>query len=72
MRRSQEILDEAKLMLQLAEDEKREGSYGAENWRDYQSLVLRRASEIVRIHADVTIPDGTLVQVSNLDEQERK
>ncbi len=67
-RRAQEIFDEAQLMLRLAEAERADGSYGADNWLAYQELVSRRASDILGIHADSSIADGTLVQVPGYTE----
>lgn len=62
---AQVMVDAAQLMLRLAQAEQGAGSYGADNWLAYQQLVLRRASDVLRIHADTSIADGTLVQVPN-------
>ena len=66
--RAQEIFDTAQLMVRLAEAEQQDESYGADNWLAYQKLVADRASEILKIHADSSISDGTLVQVPGYKE----
>ncbi|WP_455154036.1 hypothetical protein [Cupriavidus campinensis] len=62
-RRVQDIFNEAQLMLRLAESERDDGSYGADNWLAYQEMAFQRASSILKIHADSSIADGALVQV---------
>ncbi|NKA05342.1 hypothetical protein GO279_02361 [Ralstonia solanacearum] len=66
--RALEIFDAAQLMVRLAEEEQQDESYGADNWLAYQKLVADRASEILKIHADTSVADGTLVQVPGYKE----
>ena len=47
----------------LAEAEVRDESFGADNWLEHQKLTLKRATTILSIHNDESIPDGTLVQI---------
>ena len=70
--RAHEIHREATLLLRLAEAEQRDDSYGADNWLEHQMLTLKRATAILAVHNDESIPDGTLVQIPAMIEEEPK
>ncbi|MGU7771538.1 hypothetical protein ACV229_15295 [Burkholderia sp. MR1-5-21] len=70
--KAQDIHRESALLLRLAEAEQRDGSYGADNWLEHQMLTLKRATAILAVHNDESIPDGTLVQIPVMIEEEPK
>ncbi|MFM0209494.1 hypothetical protein PQQ96_19000 [Paraburkholderia sediminicola] len=61
--RTRVIKDDADLWIALAEEEVATGTSGADNWLAHQKLVRNRASAALAVHADVSIADGTLVQL---------
>lgn len=61
--RAQDMHDQSTLLLRLAEEEQRDGSYGVDNWLEHHKLALKRAMAILAVHSDESILDGTLVQI---------
>jgi hypothetical protein len=62
-RNAEDARSEAALLVELAEVEILDESFGANNWLRHQKLTLKRADTILSIHNDESIPDGTLVQI---------
>jgi hypothetical protein len=63
-----ERLARAETAINLARAEEKDGTHGANNWLAHQELVASRARRILKIHADPSIPDGTLIQLSASEE----
>lgn len=63
IQRTSVIKDDADMCIALAEEEVATGTSGADNWLAHQKLVRNRASAALAVHADVSIADGTLVQL---------
>ncbi|CAJ0774588.1 hypothetical protein [Ralstonia chuxiongensis] len=61
--RTQELRQHAELSIDLARQEADDGTAGANNWLEHQRVVLERANAALAVHADDSIPDGTLVQL---------
>jgi hypothetical protein len=63
-RRADTLLDEHRWLLQRAEAETDEGTYGASNYVEHQRRLVRGLEKIIAVHHDASIPTGTLVQVN--------
>lgn len=61
--RTQDLKQHAELSLDLARQEANDGTAGANNWLEHQKVVLERANAALAVHADDSVPDGTLVQL---------
>jgi hypothetical protein len=53
-------------LVEAAEAEDADGTYGADRWVTAQKRVLSGVESILAVHADVSIPDGTVVQLPSI------
>ncbi|MBR0910165.1 hypothetical protein [Bradyrhizobium japonicum] len=60
---AERLLQEHQTMLDIARAEMADGTYNAAAWVDHNERVVDGLKKTVAVHADPTIPDGTMVQV---------
>jgi hypothetical protein len=61
---TQRILDEATMLLKYAQQEETEGTFGANNFVDHNRRMVAGAARALAIHADASIPTGTMVHLN--------
>ncbi|MEM4987242.1 hypothetical protein V8G57_07545 [Collimonas sp. H4R21] len=66
-----ELLEETKFQLDLSKKEKRDGTYGVDNWLDHQKQTVERLETILEIHNDPTIPDGMFIHLGTPQPREK-
>ncbi|WP_155696906.1 hypothetical protein [Burkholderia stagnalis] len=66
IKRTRQLKDSAEDLVAMAESEVTGGTAGANNWLEHQKLVVKRAITALAVHANDSIPDGTLVQLPSL------
>jgi hypothetical protein len=55
---------ESSRLLRFAEDEEAEGTFGANNFVNHHRRMIAGAAKALAVHADVVMPDGTLVHLN--------
>lgn len=65
------LRDQTVRLLSHAESEVQSGSLGANNWLLHHQRTLLRVKEIIEIHEDTTITDGTIIHLGDVKEKER-
>jgi hypothetical protein len=60
--RAERMLEDYEPMVVTAEDEMREGTYGAGPWAEHNRKIVDGLRQVIAIHDDANIPDGTPVQ----------
>jgi hypothetical protein len=62
--RAERMLEDSEPMVVAAENEMREGTYGAGPWVEHNRKIVDGLRQVIAVHSDETIPDGTPVQLS--------
>ncbi|MES2580515.1 MAG: integrase [Pseudomonadota bacterium] len=57
-------LDEAKLLLQKAEDATKKQYFGSDRWLEHHKVTVERLSELVSIMDNTSVPIGAIIQLS--------
>jgi len=62
--RAERLLKDYEPMVTAAENEAREGTYGASNWVEHNRKLVDGLKRVIAVHDNASIPDGTPVQAS--------
>lgn len=62
--RLRQLLEEARNLMQRAEDAKKDGYYGSDRWLEHHKTTVERLSQLCSIIDDPKVPIGSLIQLS--------